>query len=435
MSNPRPLGPSDRRRHRPSANALSLAHELALVTGRLVTWSYDRYTDQVWWSDPVGDAFGLDLDAEDDDGRWLLEPVLASLEASPWRYAEFELDRTVVDRDGQQVVLLIRARPVPTTGELSGVVADVTERRATETALRDLVDRYRLLVDLSPDAIVVHQMGIVRFVNPAGVEFVQLGSAEGAIGHSITEFVHPDSIADMLSRIAGLNEPGAVSETAEARIVRPDGTELIVESTSVRTTWDGEPAFQVILRDVTERRAAEQRFAAIVDALDEGVIMVDAAGQLVVVNQSARAMLGAPIEEASSGLDLLTRLQMVDEYGEELPPDQHPSTVALRTGVAQLNVVIGIDDGAGEPAMGLHELPTDAAARLVAHRGRGVLVQRHHPPAPDRPPAHVPGHPRPAHRSGQPGRPARRAAAPPRSHGRAGARSGCCSSTSTASRR
>ena len=173
------------------------------------------------------------------------------------------------------------------------MVADVTERRATETALRDLVDRYRLLVDLSPDAIVVHQMGIIRFVNPAGVEFVQLGSAEEAVGRSITEFVHPDSIADMLSRIGGLNEPGAVSETAEARLVRPDGTELIVESTSVRTTWDGQPAFQVILRDVTERRAAEQRFAAIVDALDEGVIMVDAAGRLVVVNQSARAMLGA----------------------------------------------------------------------------------------------------------------------------------------------
>ena len=86
----------------------------------------------------------------------------------------------MVDRDGQQVVLLIRARPIAATGELSGVVADVTERRATETALRDLVDRYRLLVDLSPDAIVVHQMGIVRFVNPTGVEFVQLGSSGGA---------------------------------------------------------------------------------------------------------------------------------------------------------------------------------------------------------------------------------------------------------------
>src|SRR4051794_15220438 len=347
MSNPRPLGPTERRRHGPSAGALSLAHELALVTGRLVTWSYDPYTDQVWWSDPVAEAFDLAPGSVGDDGRWLLEPVLASLEASPWRYAEFELDRTVTDRDGQPVVLLIRARAVPATGELSGVIADVTERRATETALRDLVDRYRLLVDLSPDAIVVHQMGILRFVNPAGVEFTQLRSAEETIGRSITDFVHPDSVADMLSRIGGLNEPGAVSDTAEARLVRPDGTELIVESTSVRTTWDGQPAFQVILRDITERRAAEQRFAITVDALDEGVIMVDANGRLVVVNQSARAMLGAAIRDATGGRDLLDRLQMVDEHGVELPSEQHPSAVALRTGVAELNVVIGIDDETG----------------------------------------------------------------------------------------
>jgi diguanylate cyclase (GGDEF)-like protein/PAS domain S-box-containing protein len=296
----------------------------------------------------VDEAFDLAPGAVGADGRWLLEPVLASLEASPWRYAEFELDRTVTDRDGEPVVLLIRARPIPATGELSGVVADVTERRATETALRDLVDRYRLLVDLSPDAIVVHQMGTIRFVNAAGVEFSQLNSAEEAIGRSITDFVHPDSIADMLSRIAGLNEPGAVSETAEARLTRPDGTELTVESTSVRTTWDGQPAFQVILRDITERRAAEQRFAVVVDALDEGVIMVDAAGRLAVVNQSARAMLGTPIRDATSGRDLLERLRMVDEHGVRLPPDQNPTAVALCTGVAQLNVVIGIDGDNGE---------------------------------------------------------------------------------------
>jgi PAS domain-containing protein len=139
--------------------------------------------------DPVAEAFDLTPTASA-PMPLAARAVLASLEASPWRYAEFELDRTVTDRDGQAVVLLIRARPVPSTGELSGVVADVTERRSTETALRDLVDRYRLLVDLSPDAIVVHQMGIIRFVSPAGVEFVQQRSAEDVIGRSITEFVH-----------------------------------------------------------------------------------------------------------------------------------------------------------------------------------------------------------------------------------------------------
>ena len=177
---------------------------------------------------------------------------------NPWRYAELEVDHRVVDRDGQPVVLLIRARPVPSTGELAGVIADVTEHRAAEMALRDLLDRYRFLVDHSPDAIVVHQMGVVRFVNPAAMEFARLVTAEET-GNLDTEPAHPDVAAEMLSRIGGLNEPGAVPEPAETRIVRPDGSELIVESTGVRTTWDGEPAVQVILRDITERRAARGR--------------------------------------------------------------------------------------------------------------------------------------------------------------------------------
>ncbi len=179
MSNARPFGPSNRRQ-RPTPSALVVAHELALVTGRLVTWSYDPACDRVSWSDPVGDAFALDLTGHDDGGRWLLEPVLNRLESNPWRYAELELDHRVVDHDGQPVVLLIRARPVPSTGELAGVVADVTEHRAAEMTLRDLLDRYRFLVDHSPDAIVVHQMGVVRFVNPAGTEFARLVASEEA---------------------------------------------------------------------------------------------------------------------------------------------------------------------------------------------------------------------------------------------------------------
>ena len=346
MSDPTPEGLSHEATYRPSPGALALAHEFALFTGRLVTWSYDRATGALWWSDAVHEAFGLEP-RRDDDGRWLLDPLLNGSAPSDSALVDFELSQTVDDRDGDPIVLLIRARPVPGTGELAGILADITERRATETALRDLVDRYRLLVDLSPDAIAVHQMGVLRFVNPAAVRFGQLASREAAVGRMITDFVHPDSVADMVTRIANLTEPGMVSQSAEARIVREDGTELVMEATSVRTTWDGQPAFQVILRDLTERRLAEQRFATVVDALDEGVIMVDSAGQIVVVNQSARAMLGPALDGVTSGRELLDRLAMVDESGTPIDTDQHPSLVALRTGKARVNVVIGIDEPDG----------------------------------------------------------------------------------------
>ncbi len=333
--------------YRPSADALALAHEFALVTGRLVTFSFDTATNRLWWSDRVHDAFGLAGADENDDGRWLLAPLLDAVPAPTSPYVEFECSRTVEDRGGQPIELLIRARPVPDTEELAGILADVTERRAAETALRDLVERYRLLVDLSPDAIVVHQMGVLRFLNPAALRFAQLASSEEGVGRMITEFVHPDSIADMLERITGLTEPGMVSEPAEARMIPRDGQELLMETTSVRTTWDGQPAFQVILRDLTERRLAEQRFATVVDALDEGVVMVDATGKIVVVNRSARAMLGPALDGVTSGLELLRRLTMVDENGEPLTPEQHPTMQALRTGRSRTDVVIGIDEPGG----------------------------------------------------------------------------------------
>jgi diguanylate cyclase (GGDEF)-like protein/PAS domain S-box-containing protein len=347
MTDSTPRGAPDPLRYRPSPDALALAHEFALLTGRLVTWSHDVVTGEVWWSDSVHEAFGLGRRSDDDDGRWLLDPLLNRSPDGSGDFVDFELSQTVEDRNGDSVILLTRARPVPGTSELAGILADVTERRATETALRDLVDRYRLLVDLSPDAIAVHQMGVIRFLNAAAVEFGQLAHADEGVGRMITDFVHPDSVSDMITRISALTEPGMVSQPAEARIVRRDGTELVMESTSVRTTWDGQPAFQVILRDLTERRLAEQRFASVVDALDEGVVMVDASGELFVVNRSARAMLGAALDGVTTGRELLEQLDMVDENGEPLAPDQHPSLRALCTGKPRVNVVIGIDEPNG----------------------------------------------------------------------------------------
>ena len=53
--------------------------------------------------------------------------------------------------------------------------------------------------------------------------------------------------------------------------MRADGAYVLVESTSVRTRWPGKPAFQAILRDLTDQKAARQanaRYSAAVEALD-----------------------------------------------------------------------------------------------------------------------------------------------------------------------
>ena len=98
---------------------------------------------------------------------------------------------------------MIRARQVRDSGRVvgcAGVVVDVSDRHRVESSLRELIDRYRQLVDLSPDGILVHQAGTIVYANRAGIELVGAHAVGEVVGRSIIDFVHPDSIGPTLER-------------------------------------------------------------------------------------------------------------------------------------------------------------------------------------------------------------------------------------------
>ena len=69
--------------------------------------------------------------------------------------------------------------------------SDITVRKLAEEALRASEERYRSLVDLSPDAIVVHTDGKVVFLNPAAVRLFHASGPEDLLGRAILDLVHP----------------------------------------------------------------------------------------------------------------------------------------------------------------------------------------------------------------------------------------------------
>lgn len=170
-------------------------------------------------------------------------------------------------------------------------------------------DRYQRLLEHSPDAICVHQDGHVVYVNKAGLRWMGAPSSEHLVGTVITKFVHPASIPAMLDRIGGLRKQGDISEPSEAIMLAFDGTQIDVEAVSVLTVWNGQPAYQVIFRDLTGHKAAQAalRFqAALVDHVSDAIIATTGEGLITAWNPAAEAIyghsagevLGLPVSEA-----------------------------------------------------------------------------------------------------------------------------------------
>jgi len=126
-------------------------------------------------------------------------------------------------------------------------------------ANRESEERYRWLVELSPDGIAIHADGRFVFVNPAGAGFLGATDTEQLIGTPVLNIIHPDYRNMVGERMRAMDRQGSGVPWLEEKFVRLDGREIDVEVAGVSFTYQGKPAVQVIFRDITERKVAEER--------------------------------------------------------------------------------------------------------------------------------------------------------------------------------
>ena len=118
-------------------------------------------------------------------------------------------------------------------------------------------ERYRSLVQLSPDAIFINRNNKIDFVNPAALQLFGASNAGQLLGKSPFDVFHSDYHSIMQDRIKKLLD-GHPVELIEEKIVRVDGTVRDVEVAASPFHDQEGTAIQVILRDVTEHKQAEQ---------------------------------------------------------------------------------------------------------------------------------------------------------------------------------
>lgn len=131
------------------------------------------------------------------------------------------------------------------------------EKRIAENALEESNERYRRLVDQSPDAIAVHYEGRFIFVNPAAVRLFGAPDHEVLLNKPILEIVHPSSREKVIERIKSVSQ-GIDAPVFEEKFVKFDGTVIDVEVLGIPYPYHGKHASQVIVRDITERKKSEE---------------------------------------------------------------------------------------------------------------------------------------------------------------------------------
>jgi PAS domain S-box-containing protein len=191
----------------------------------------------------------------------------------------------------------------PGSGEVAAIGAvahDLTERKKSEQAVRESREQYRGLVELSPDAVVVHQDGKVVYANAAAARLYGADDVEHLLGRTVVEFVHPDDREIVAQRISEMLAKGIDVPLIEERFLRLDGSTMDVEVAAISSTFQGKPAVQVVCREITERKRAGAdlaRFRKAVESSGEVIFMTDSQGIIVFVNEEFTRLYGYAPEE------------------------------------------------------------------------------------------------------------------------------------------
>ncbi|MDD4137441.1 MAG: PAS domain S-box protein [Methanoregula sp.] len=255
---------------------------------------------------------------------------------------------------------------------------DITDRKKFEEALRESEEKYRLVVENSHDAIYIYRHSRFIFVNTIVSELTGY-SHEELMGMEVWNLIHPDDRAPLLAsgqrRIKGEN----LSSFFNARVITKTGDVRQGEFFVDRINYLGQPAILGIVRDVTERMAAEEalkdserKFRDLAEMLPQSIWECDVEGNLTYANHRSFEMYRFEPDDLKTRLTIWQMIHPDDRErvqtdffeAREHEPGEFPQTheyLALRK------------DGSTFPALVYHT-PLTRDNKIVGMRGINIDI-------------------------------------------------------------
>jgi PAS domain S-box-containing protein len=253
--------------------------KLALEGADLGTWDWNSQTGEVIINERYAamlghtmdeiepDYYGWESRLHPDDKERIVRKLYDHIEGiTPDYEGEFRLK----SKSGDWVWILSKGKVVEFDQQgkplrAAGTHLDITDRKTVEVILRESEERYRGLVEMSPDAIIVHIDGRLIYANPAAVELWGAEDERNLVGKHVFDLLHSEDREEVdrlikVSKITGAaSAPQAEMIPSVEKILRFDGKMIDVEISGVSVMFNGELARQIFIRDISERKREEAR--------------------------------------------------------------------------------------------------------------------------------------------------------------------------------
>ncbi|MGJ5206388.1 PAS domain S-box protein [Bradyrhizobium sp. HKCCYLR20261] len=180
------------------------------------------------------------------------------------------------------------------------LVTDITEMREAQRMIKESEARYRILADNSSDLIIQLDRDLrLRYVSPACRDILGVDESE-LLGQQPYGPIHPEDVEQLQTTLNSLLADEAEQSSISIRAHDRNGRRIWLEAVmrSLKDPASGETTGIVgALRDISARKAAEERFRLVVESTPTAMVMVDRSGLISLVNRQTERLFGYDSDE------------------------------------------------------------------------------------------------------------------------------------------